>query len=300
MRFFRQAGLLSLLSTLCLVSLASGQINAAGDDDPDVGGILGERESTCIETGTCPSIQDRDDDRTKCNPDQCPKVCKPGKSKKRSFSGGLTTRSTFALNERFFEPSAPNQLVNELLRKDYTENQSEGPSSYKWHHFHDKAYAAAIKGLSGCTAVIVVSEKGAFTAHLFEEDPHTHHDLQEKNYKKTVKSLKDKLSPHKKDLKDGEAFIMMPSQPNNSNKDLYGADTVKAIKDAVKDASGLEGTRISYVPLDSAKSPNLGNNERGTAAIEFDPKYKKDGKGDSKKAYRVWMESLTPRSEKTW
>ncbi|KAL8711201.1 MAG: hypothetical protein Q9220_004346 [cf. Caloplaca sp. 1 TL-2023] len=210
----------------------------------------------------------------------------------------MTTKSVLALDKRMFEPSKPDQLVNELLKEDYTDNQSYGDSSFKWHAFNGKEYAAGISGLSGCTAVIVASHKGSFIAHLLEEHKDTNHDLQPDNYKKVVKSLKDKLSPHKKNLKDGEAFIMLPTQPKNSQKDLYKAEIVQAIKDAVKDGSGLDGKITSYVPLDSAKSPTLGTNQRGTAAIQYDPKFKKDDK--TKKAYRVWMESTSAISEQTW
>lgn len=320
MLILHKTGLITLFLASVLIKPSVSDITAldlqARDND------LNERETACIALGNCPggkpspppptssrqsllptlslapAAPTASADRTPCSPDECPKFCQPGSSKaKRSFLGGST--SLQAMRKRFFEPSAGDQLVNELLSEPYTSNLSPEPSKYEWHAFDTKEYAAAIKGLCGCTAIIAASSKGVFTSHIWEEDKHTSGDLQPDNYKKTLQTLDSKLSPHKADLDKGEAWIMLPSQPNNSNRDLYPADIVTAIKKTVSDATGLTPQIVSYVPLDWKKSPTLGKNQRGTAAVQYDPAYKPKPKDKAVKAYRLWMESTTPISEKT-
>ena len=319
-----RTGLISLFLAFFWVNLSVSDITGldayAQSSQPRA---LLEREDSCIALGTCPDDKPgallsspplppsrvarsalttstaTPSNRTLCSPDECPKYCQPGSNKiRRSFLGGFS--SLQALRKRFFEPSAANQLVNELLSQSYTSNLSPDPSKYEWHAFGDKEYASAIKGLCGCTAIIAASSKGVFTAHVWEEDPNTNGDLQPGNYKTTVQTLSSKLSPHKSDLANGEAWIMLPSQPNNSNRDLYPAEIVTAIKNAVSDASGLTPKIVSYVPLDWKKSPTLGTNQRGTAAAQYDPAYKPKPEDSPVKAYRLWMESTTPISEKTF
>lgn len=152
--------------------------------------------------------------------------------------------------------------------------------------------------MSGCTAIIAASSQGVFTAHIWEEDTNTNGDLQLANYKSTVATLASKLSPHKGDLATGEAWIMLPTQPNDSKRDLYAAQIVSAIKSTVADASGLTPQIVSYVPLDWKKSPTLGTNQRGTAACQYDPAYKAQPGDNPTRAYRIWMESTAPISEK--
>lgn len=95
--------------------------------------------------------------------------------------------------------------MNELLKQDYCDNLTPNPSTYIWKAFGDKDYAAAMMGLCGCTGVFIASEKGAFTAHIWEKDTNSGADLSEKNYKNTLETLKTKLSPHKDDLTGGVA-----------------------------------------------------------------------------------------------
>ncbi|KAL8935063.1 MAG: hypothetical protein Q9216_005597 [Gyalolechia sp. 2 TL-2023] len=298
MILFHQLGFASLFVSSYLVrSTVAERIGIGIRSQSSSKGSVHEKAS-CIALGTCP-LSKRDDDEdnraAKCSPDQCPKFCKPGQ---RNSTGGSLGRRGFALQKRFFEPSAPDQLVNEVLSEPYTSNLSPDPNRFEWHLFDDKEYAAAIEGLSGCTVVFALSSKGVFSSHLWEEDKNTNEDMQPANYETTVRTLRDKLSTHKDDLSGGEAFIMLPTQPNNSNRDLYKAEIVSALVDAVKDASGHDPNIHKYVPLDWKKSPTLGTNERGTAAVLYDPKYKHKKKSKPKKAYRVYLQSKEPVSEK--
>ncbi|KAI4167619.1 MAG: hypothetical protein LQ343_007066 [Gyalolechia ehrenbergii] len=306
MLLFHRLGFVSLFLSSYLIQSTLAENNGVGIPSENSAKELVDRETPCIALGTCfrgntGGKTGGDDKRTaKCSPDQCPKFCQPSQSQKRNFLGGPTTKGLLTLRKRFFKPTKPEKLVNEVLKKPYTSNLSEDPNQFEWHLFDDKEYASAIKGLSGCTAIIAASSKGVFSSHLWEEDRNTNEDLKLENYKTTISTLKNKLSPHKDDLSNGEAFIMLPSQTTNSKKELYEAEIVSALKDAVKDASGLDPKTILYVPLDWKKSTTLGTNERGTAAVLYDPKYKPDENGEPKRAYRVYLESKDPVSERTF
>lgn len=105
------------------------------------------------------------------------------------------------------------------------------------------------------------------------------------------------LAPHATDLVGGEALIVMPSRTNDGSKPLYSPDIVTAITNAVNTASGLTATTVLYVPLDWKKSPVLGTNFRGTAAVEYDPNY--ESPTGVLRAYRLWAEKAQV-SQKTW
>ncbi|KAL8744954.1 MAG: hypothetical protein Q9190_002861 [Brigantiaea leucoxantha] len=249
---------------------------------------------TNTSSGPTPSSSDR----AKCSPDECPQFCQPGTKSKLKRSSLVGSLGAQALRKRFFEPTDPNTRVNELLEQSYTSNLSPDPSKYEWFSFADEEYAAAIKGLCGCTAILAASSKGSFTSHIWEEDTNTDGDLQPDNYEATLQTLTSQLSPHKDDLAGGEAWVVLPTQPNNSNRMLYPSEIVDAIKKAVSDASGLEVQTKTYVPLNWKRSPVLGTNERGTAAVQYDPSYKPQPSAESGKAYRLWAEG-EKLSEKT-
>lgn len=104
--------------------------------------------------------------------------------------------------------------------------------------------------------------------------------------------MKGKLSPHKDDLKGPVAYIMMPSQYNG--KDVHPQKIYAAIKDAVKEASGLAPEVAWYRPLNAGSATNnLGKNQRGTAATLYDPKYKnpKDKDAKAERASEIYVEN---------
>ena len=168
-------------------------------------------------------------ERTTCNPDECPKYCDA--STGPSVSNAKHPR---ALLKRFFDipTDNPGSFVYELLRKSYCKNLSPNPSKYFWEEFGTRQYASAVKGLCGCTAIFGASQKGAFSSHIWEEDKNTKEDLQPKNYKNTMSVLDSKLSPHKDDLKGGEIYIVLPRNPAKGKNDqpLYKQEIVDAIK----------------------------------------------------------------------
>lgn len=309
MRSFYYLGFLSLFWAPCLVFANSAESNSIDTSTNDSASYeLLNRENACIALGTCPGTEKRDDDddddddedRTKCSPDKCPKYCQTETSEKRTFLGGPTSNSLRALHKRFLEPSKPGRIAYDLQGQSYTKNLGVPELRFDWKEFDNNEYASVIEGLCGCTAIIAASSKGIFTAHLWEEDKvQPPRDLQPANYEKTTSELRDQLSSHKDALADGEVFIMMPSRTNNGKKELYASDIVNAIKNAVKDGSGLDPETGLYVPLDCENSPVLGTNERGTIATQYDPKYKPDEDSESKRAYRLWIfEGKEPKSEK--
>jgi hypothetical protein len=166
--------------------------------------------------------------------------------------------------------------------------------------FGTTQYAAAVKGLCGCTTIFAASPKGAFSSHIWEENKNDHKDLQPKNYKNSLKDLTEQLTPHKAALTGGEAFIILPRDPQQGgSKPLYAQEIVDAIISTVSSASGLNPKVTWYTPLDwKADADVLGTSQRGTGAVQYDPSYKDDS-GKKHKAYRIYSEN-TLLSEKTW
>ncbi|MCJ1459164.1 hypothetical protein MMC28_009541 [Mycoblastus sanguinarius] len=236
--------------------------------------------------------------RNKCSPDTCG-VCSQNNSTGNAThsstkrSNSHTGKHASGLSKRFFE--APQgqgaEFTTLLLEEPYTENLSEGPTSYVWHDFDDEEYAAAIEGLCGCTAVFAMSHNGAFSSHLFENDPHTLADLQPANYQNTMAALNAQLGAHQADLQGGSLFVMIPVNPENLDEYLYDEDDTAiapAILNTVQQASGLVPHITTYDPLDCDNAPESDWLGRGTAAAEYDPEF--NDNGVTKRAWRVYFE----------
>ena len=239
---------------------------------------------------------DPDEDRTRCSPAECPQFCSTNNStvhfspaRKRFLSASPT------LSKRFFEiPSTkPGQFVIQLLRKRYTDDISPDPSKYVWHPYEPtKQYASALIGLSGCTAIFITSPRGLFSAHIWEEDTNTNEDLQPANYLSTMQKLSFELSGLKADLAGGDAFIILPTKTGKPGTRLYKPEIVDALVSTVREASGgLEPTQQEYGPLSWDRSPGFGTYERGTAAGQYDPRYKDPVSGKTGPAVRLWSEN---------
>lgn len=254
-----------------------------------------EPSKPVITTNTNSATTKTTEDRTTCNPDECPKFCEADSSK--------TAKHPRDLFKRFFEipTDNPGLFVNRLLGQTYCENLSNPPNKYRWTKFDTKRreYAAAIKGLCGCTAIFAASEKGGFSSHIWEENKNDNKDLQPKNYKKTMEDLAKALSLNKDDLKGGEVHVILPKNPKNTGQPLYEQAIVDAIKKTVEDSTGLGAQLKWYIPEDWKKSAVLGTNELGTACIQFDPKYTPKGASKPVKAYRIWSENKQ-LAEHTW
>ena len=230
--------------------------------------------------------------RNKCSQKECPKFCDRGSDNaKRSMRDVFST----SLTKRFYENPDPDQFPYLLLDQSYTRNicpTTPATNTYIWKKLSTQRgdYAAALQGLSGCTTIIVASGNGVFSSHIWEEDTANTpaRDLQPANYQSTLTDMKNALSPNKDDLSGGEAFLIIPVDPDNTANYLYGNDIVNAMKQAISDASGITPAVTTYVPLDFETSTELGENKRGTASFEFDPAY--DSNGQTSRAYRVISE----------
>ena len=267
-------------------------------------------------TATAPSATSSGG-RTKCNPSQCPKYCSvsgdqstnPGEipsMKRRSIVG--IPHDGIGLGRRFYENSNADKFPYELLKQSYTTNicPNKGKNTYIWCGLSTQRndYAAALQGLSGCTTIFVASKNGVFSSHIWEQDEANSpkRDLSPGVYKDTLSDLKAALSPHKDDLSGGEAFLIIPTNPDsnttpdNPENYLYDVEIVNAILQAIQDAAGIEASVKKYDPLDFETSDELGSNRRGTFSFQFDPKY--NNKGESTRAYRIIGEG-TVYSEKT-
>ena len=159
-----------------------------------------------------------------CSPAECPQACGENNSTNSSVAVCKRFLEPFTLNKRFFEiPSDdPGSFTLQLSKKRYADNLSPDPTKFVWHAYEPtKQYASAIVGLSGCTAVYITSPKGMFSAHLWEGDANTHIDLQRSNYEATLQKLKDEIAPHKDDLADGDAFVIIPTKPGRKGTRRY-------------------------------------------------------------------------------
>lgn len=255
--------------------------------------------------------------RTKCNPSQCPKYCSvfgdqstnPGEippRKRRSIVG--IPHHEIGLDRRFYENTNADKFPYELLKQGYTNNicPTGGKNTYIWRRLSTQRndYAAALQGLCGCTTIFVASKNGVFSSHIWEEDQANtpKRDLSPGAYKDTLIDLTTALSPHKDDLSGGEAFLIIPTNPDSSatpdnpENYLYGVNIVNAILQAIKDAAGIEASVKKYDPLDFETSTVLGTNRRGTFSFQFDPKYITNG--GTTRAYRIIGEG-TVYSERT-
>ncbi|KAL9101795.1 MAG: hypothetical protein Q9163_002991 [Psora crenata] len=241
--------------------------------------------------------------RTKCNQDECPKFCSIGSD---DMNTSLEGKREFEnpLVKRFYENSDADKFPYELLKQSYTRNicpSSPQTNMYIWKGLSTQRgdYAAALQGLSGCTTIFAASGKGVFSSHIWEEDKVNSppKDLQENNYKATMEDLTKELSKHKDDLDGGEAFLIIPKDPENTDNNLYDQAIVDALVNAIKSASGITPQIMTYIPEDFATSETLGEDRKGTFSFQFDPKYK-PGDGDATRAYRIIGEGVV-YSEKT-
>ena len=275
--------------------------NPCGYTAPPVTGPTSLASTDCTSsTSSAPSATTSSSGRTKCSPAECPKYCDVGSnSAKRSID---LEDSRLGLNKRFYENNDPDQFPYQLLLQSYTRNicpSSPVKNTYIWKGLETQRgdYAAALQGLCGCTTIFVASSKGVFSSHIWENDETNNppRDLQPANLQATLQDLKGQLSPHSGDLAGGEAFLIIPTDPdgtanpNNPNNYLYGVDTVNAIIDAVNTASGgIQPAVTTYNPLDFEDSDELGTTSRGTASFQFDPKYQANGQ--TSRAYRIISE----------
>ena len=274
-----KAGLLSAFLLLLLVHLGLS-IPTLPRNEPR--GIIGRQAET-----------DPDEDRIPCSPDECPQFCSTGNSTVH-FEPAKRFLEPPALDKRFFDipTTNPGEFVIQLLKKRYTDDISPDPSKYVWHPYEPtKQYASALIGLSGCTAIFITSPKGMFSAHIWEVDNNTKEDLRKANYMATMRKLTFELAGHKADLVGGDAFIILPTKTGKPGTRLYAPEIVDALVSTVRDASGLEPNQQEYGPLNWKTSPGFGTYERGTAAGQYDPKYKDPKTGKTGPAVRLWSEN---------
>lgn len=251
-------------------------------------------------SSSAPSATASSSGRTKCSPAECPKFCGLGNSTaKRSI--GEEDRDLRPLEKRFYENANPDQFPYQLLGQTYTRNicpASPLTNTYIWKNLARQRgdYSSALQGICGCTTLFVASSNGVFSSHIWEEDQTNDppRDLQPANYQATLQDLQTQLSAHQSDLTGGEAFLIIPTDPdgtanpNNPNNYLYGVDIVNAINNTIIQATGFVPAITTYNPLDFETSTELGTDRRGTASFQFDPAY--TANGQTGRAYRVIAE----------
>lgn len=225
--------------------------------------------------------------RNLCSQIICPQFCASNPAK-RSFE----TLDYNSLTKRWFEWNNADQFPYLLLDKPGTTTFCpDSGNSYVWKPLRTQ-YAAAIQGLCGCTTIIVTSANGVFLSHLWESDDNPNpRDLSLARYQATLQDLSAQLTPNRAALAGGEAFLIVPVDPANTDNFLYDPPVVPAISNTIMAATGFNSIRIiRYEPLD-CKDKELGKTKRGTAVFQYDPAYT-NANGQTSKAYRVISEGV--------
>ena len=278
--------------------------NPCGYTAPPASGPTTLASTNCASsTSAAPTATSSSSSRTKCSPAECPKFCDIGNSSaKRSIFEEQDEEIDTYLSKRFYENPDADQFPYQLLRQSYTRNicpASPLTNTFIWKNLATQRgdYAAALQGICGCMTLFVASSNGVFSSHVWENDETNNppRDLQPANYQATLQDLQTALSAHQSDLSGGQAFLIIPTDPDsapsptNPNNYLYGVNIVNAINDTIKTATGgiIPGV-TTYNPLDFETSTELGTNRRGTASFQFDPKY--TANGQTTRAYRVIAE----------
>jgi len=93
-------------------------------------------------------------------------------------------------------------------------------------------------------------------------------------------------------LTGGEAWIILPTDPDNTADLLYPQVVVDASQATVQQATDIAATQTKYSPLDFVSSTKWGTNRRGTAVYQYGPEFA-DPNNENKvgKAYRISSES---------
>ena len=166
--------------------------NPCGYTAPPASGPTTLASTGCVSsTSSAPSVTTSSTGRTKCSQAECPKYCDVGISTaKRSLTLG---HSHLGLNKRFYENNDPDQFPYLLLSQSYTTNicpSANERNTYFWRGLETQRrdYAAALKGLCGCTTIFVASGKGVFSSHIWESDEKNTppRDLQPANLQATL------------------------------------------------------------------------------------------------------------------
>ncbi len=213
-------------------TLAGGPTTLASTNCTCATGTAIATSASCTATAT---------GRNKCSHKQCPKFCDIGSdTAKRSFQGFelSNSESESSLGNRFYENSDKDQFPYQLLRQSYTRNicpSSPLKNTFIWKPFSDRAQSAAgLQGLSGCTTIFILSSKGAFSLHIWKSDTTNNppRDLEIANYKDTMKDLAKGISNNVPTgaLDGGEAWIILPTNPENTANLLYPQVVVDAIQ----------------------------------------------------------------------
>lgn len=277
--------------------------NPCGHTAPPLAGPTKLAKENCDPlTAAVPTPRPLSSSRKLCSQKECPKHCGLlNSAAKRSVIEEEDEQIHAGLSKRFFEDPNVDQFTYQLLEQRYTQSVCPADpltNSFIWKSLATRQtdYAAALEGLSGCTTLFVASGKGVFSSHMWESDEANNppRDLQPANYRATFADLQTALSAHQSDLAGGEAFLIIPTDPDrrptrtNPNNYLYGVTIVNALIAAVKTATGgIDPAITTYDPLDF-DSDVLGTNRRGTASFQFDPKYTVAGR--TTRAYRVISE----------
>ncbi|KAG8526395.1 uncharacterized protein KY384_000389 [Bacidia gigantensis] len=216
---------------------------------------LQDRETPCIALDKCPgqnpapsptpsptstAIPAPIQGRTKCSPDQCPKLCGGGKI---SVSDG---------------PSYPQG-------NNPPEKRSPGLSGCT------TIFIASKNGVFS-RHVWEVDQRGTPTRDL---SPEFYQDTTNE-LKAQIDSHRDDLSGGEAFLiihtdPDSNAT------PKNPENYAYGVVIVNALLTAIKGGSGIDASIKKYDPLDFSRSTELGYTRRGTFSFEYDPKYNGTG-----------------------
>ena len=237
--------------------------------------------------------------RTLCSQDECARgLCDLGND--GDTDGPVIANDT--VSAAFYENSDPDKFPYGLLAQSYTRNvcpSSPPTNTYIWKPFTNRQSAAGLQALCGCTTIFILSPNGAFSSHLWEEDKANDppRDLQLANYQATLSDLRTALtggSVPAGALQGGDAFLILPVDPENPANLLYDQRIVNGLINTIQSSTGIQPTTTRYTPLD-LNDPALGTDRRGTAGYQYDPNYENPENNEIGRAYRVYSESTLLR-----
>ncbi|KAK5001204.1 hypothetical protein LTR66_000082 [Elasticomyces elasticus] len=160
----------------------------------------------------------------------------------------------------------------------------------------NSAVSWAVKGMCGCTSLIVVSERAVYFTHYYENLAFCSgiEGVPIKFKKLVLDALEngnehqESLRGHATDFRDQRglaAFIMTPTEEDGVKLDYR--KRVKQLKEKVNDIIGITPEVVPYKPIDCTDEDVLGTNALGTALFQFDPR---QNEMDPRALSKVWIE----------
>lgn len=205
-----------------------------------------------------------------------------------------------AINRRAY--AVENGALANLQGRKTNTKLSDSALRDAWIPFGTEPASVTISRLTGCTAVIAISQKGMYAFHIWEDGEGD--VLSPARYKTTLANVQAKLASKKEELAGGELYLYMPTNPDQAGQLLYDSThwnddlteeesepvpagdpkwtkqvpRVAAIRSAITTGSGLAITKEALY-----RAPKKGDKKANWITAQFDPTL-----SDTQKQFGVW------------